>query len=288
MKVVPVGVMNKNLQSSNDLNCSAMLDSKSLNDGKLANEVHLMAAVPGSGSAWSMGSVKAITGLGTIATEKVTLPRKRHAFYYKTHYPYFGSKNPSLVEHPDKTAVLIRNPFDAGISEFTRRNLKRELAKRKRTERGNYTQEKGKYKGIIDIQEILYLVPDKEIPSEGFESWIQSYMLRWKTFHRYWLKDYKGSVKTVFYQDLMKNISKFVDVVEYFGFNTTLTTERRQRLECFIDAHETINTRRRPQSDVIDHAKEVLKEYYAKDVQETISYVETLLANKYNKKFVIL
>ena len=43
--------------------------------------------------------------------------------YYKTHYPFLPSVGPVveyLNSNPDRVVVLIRNPFDAGFSEWIR------------------------------------------------------------------------------------------------------------------------------------------------------------------------
>ena len=39
--------------------------------------------------------------------------------YYKSHYPFMGNKG-YLNTHAEKIIVIIRNPMDAGFSEYIR------------------------------------------------------------------------------------------------------------------------------------------------------------------------
>ena len=55
---------------------------------------------------------------------------------------------------------------------------------------------------------------------------MNNYFQRWKVFHKYWLSDYKGNIKVILYKDLVKDINKFTEVAEYFGYRPELSKQR--------------------------------------------------------------
>ncbi|XP_067951421.1 uncharacterized protein [Watersipora subatra] len=254
-------------------------------------KIHLLPAVPGSGSAWSRLAISALTGLTSGVAGRCS---SKHCFYLKTHFPYLNSTR-GLYDnmHPDVAVILIRNPFDAGASEFTRVHLQKISQKFKR----DHPNEKGikhnKYTGLESMKKDLYLETSKksdetvENPSIAFDHFMTGYLSKWRNFHKYWLEDYKGNVKAVLFQDMVENVERFQRVAEYFGYNFTQTPERTKRLQCFKQNSSMTKKLKRPQSDTVDHAKEVLKEYYAADVKRETSYVESLLRRKYKREFEI-
>ena len=61
----------------------------------------------------------------------------------------------------------------------------------------------------------------------GLIKFINGYIVNWKRFHEYWLKEYKGPILVVLYKDLVQEeISNFVKISAFLGFNATARSER--------------------------------------------------------------
>ena len=82
--------------------------------------VHVVYTVGISeGSVYNYLHVKTLSELqNNIWNEKGEYP-----LYYKTHYPFlrnFGEADEYISTHPRRVVVVIRNPLDAGFSEYIR------------------------------------------------------------------------------------------------------------------------------------------------------------------------
>ncbi|KAF6034967.1 hypothetical protein EB796_006729 [Bugula neritina] len=90
--------------------------------------IQLITASPGSGSDWCYSAMAMLTGHTTDSVynylHSKSLDELPHrALYYKTHWPFmrhFGPVDKYLSTHPVRVVLLLRNPYDAGFSEFVR------------------------------------------------------------------------------------------------------------------------------------------------------------------------
>ncbi|KAF6034966.1 hypothetical protein EB796_006728 [Bugula neritina] len=240
--------------------------------------IQLITASPGSGSDWCYSAMAMLTGHTTDSVynylhSKSLAELPHRALYYKTHWPFmrhFGPVDKYLSTHPVRVVLLLRNPYDAGFSEFVRQAVSSKNAYSK------------KYLNVESIfKESSFLESNSsDRPSRALRNHLTRFFKNWRSHHEYWLKNFTGSLKVVQYSDLVKDVTLFQDIANYFGFDVTSTPTRQRRFQCFLTKSREKEVMRRPRVAVIENSKEKVRNSYKEKISEELEYLESCVESR--------
>ncbi|KAF6036218.1 hypothetical protein EB796_005475 [Bugula neritina] len=251
-------------------------------------KIQLIAAAPGSGNDWCMLTLRELTGLKTGSVYHFSKLKSlknvpENLLYYHTHYPYLkhmGAVGEYLDTHPQRVILLIRNPLDAGLSEYVRQII----AKKK-----NGTAKYSNADGVFTESHFLVRTSLKDISlAPALETHLLKFFQGWKKLHTYWLKEYKGELMVVLYSDLLKDPSLFEKMASFFGYDSQVSEERKTRLNCLYQHYERTAAMKRKRVPAIDNSKEPVRKLFMSHIQSATSYVEKLYKEKYNETILII
>ncbi|XP_067930000.1 uncharacterized protein [Watersipora subatra] len=266
--------------------CQKLLKKKS-NVSKSDYKKQVVAATPGSGSDFCRLSLVAITGFYSGSVYELLNMTDIHEqqklpFYYKTHFPFVpsvGKVDDYINKKAEKAVIVIRDPFDAAFSEWIRQ----------KSDTGNKIL---KYFNLenLAIQDWFWKpgtklhTRDQILPE--FNGYLEWYLKTWVTFHDYWLSKYSGEVKVMLYRTLANDLSKFVELVKFLGYDPYLSDARKERLNCMLTSPFT-SSKKRPDSATIDNIKSITKELYKNQTEHVTALVKTQFRNKFNSELTL-
>ena len=235
---VPEDVLTRGIQCDDLPDIVCPNTTRKLDDSDF-KEVVMLASYPGSGNTWARYLVEISTGLMTgsmycddelakVFAGECKKDNPDAYVVYKTHYPYFPTFNffgffsndlPFGKQVP-KAILVVRNPMDALVAEYTRTISKEHT---------------------------------KEVPLEAFlkpqwEEYINRMVLRWATFHRYWLDEFEGEILYVLFDDLRDHTHREIQrILHFLGRGFTYSN-------CHYSDSEG-KFRRKKQSDFVPYTK---------------------------------
>lgn len=164
--------------------------------------VTAVASSPGSGNTWLRHLIQQSTGIYTGAVYNDSQLRENgflgeglkngSVIVIKTHRNFGTPRQPNFT----RAILLIRNPYDAILSEFNRRNSAN------RSHIGSAS--------LAAYQ------------SKKWTNFVKNYMLHWRLFNLSWLRDFKGPVHVTFYEDLKTDLRGELDAfIKFLGVTPT-------------------------------------------------------------------
>ena len=59
-----------------------------------------------------------------------------------------------------------------------------------------------------------------------FDKYLNEFLERWRFLHKYWLSNNRTDVTVVLYQDLVDDISRFIPMAKFLGYDCEGTCQK--------------------------------------------------------------